>query len=157
MENMVLEILEYKQKAGIWMNVVLSKHRVPVLRSIYCCGYRYMDLDKEVVVFQRPNPRGLQFICLDALQLDVSIAEAVDASDNSNEQDPTISPLSRKLLHHTSLSEKLPTTKKMSEIKVILNQVGINIMEPYVTCNAFIDNRLDQLCSRSGQGFKKEV
>lgn len=46
-----------------------TEDRLPSVRSIYCCGYRYHEIDCQIVIYDPPNPHSLQFLSLEPLNL----------------------------------------------------------------------------------------
>eukprot|EP00158_Paraphelidium_tribonemae_P007196 Partr_v1_DN28149_c0_g1_i2_m55693 putative Phosphatidylinositol glycan anchor biosynthesis, class Q len=72
--SMARDIAEYRQTANIWLTVDISlRSSIPVLSSIYCCGYRYSALAPQYFVFDAPDPHFLQSLELTPLVLDTTV------------------------------------------------------------------------------------
>lgn len=91
--NNAAEISNKKQSANIWMTIEChSRNQLPVLRSVYSCGYKYVSASTEIVIYNQPNPLRQQFLSLAPVSLDLS-PYAGFATSNTTSVTPNGSPL----------------------------------------------------------------
>jgi hypothetical protein len=64
---------EKKSTADLWMTISINRDSLPVIESIYCCGYKYKTNSAQIFIYNQPNPTLLQYLSLDPLSLDVQL------------------------------------------------------------------------------------
>jgi len=142
--NCKLDVARRKQTADIWLNVEFnSETNLPVLRSVYSCGYKYLSVSTEFSVYSQPNPNRQQSLSLFPVSLDmspyVSFTASASASPSPNlsrvpspapaaaaATAPKEDPLQRRVGLHTAFTNShgnSHTSPTLNEMENILGQV----------------------------------
>ena len=125
-ENVEDEIFQHeaianrKETANIWMTIERGKNLFPVLRTVYCLGYRFQP-SSEVLFYSHPTLRTPY--TLDPLVLDVSFK---DTSKKEKAKDLS-AVIQKNLRIHTAFTNsatKSPESK--IEMQSIINQMNVS-------------------------------
>ncbi|CAI2181191.1 10048_t:CDS:10, partial [Funneliformis geosporum] len=130
-------VADRKKTANLWMTIQLQSNNMPLLRSIYCCGYRYSNVSSEIIFYKQPNPTRLQYISLEPLVLDIQ-----QDGRHKVDQDSLIIKNMKKIINTRLHSGKQRT--QINDMELILNQINSSFeTEKAITnrCRFFI-NRL---------------
>jgi hypothetical protein len=114
----ILEIADRKETANIWMTVERQSSLLPLLRTVYCLGYRYQP-NSEVLFYTQPTQRTP--LTIDPLILDVSFKDDSGKKEKKADKSALIQ---RKLKIHTDFTvSQTKSQESKSEMQYILNQV----------------------------------
>ncbi|KAG0170356.1 phosphatidylinositol N-acetylglucosaminyltransferase subunit gpi1 [Apophysomyces sp. BC1015] len=76
LENQATIPADDRNELEPWLSVVLNDAYVPILLSPEKCDY-------EIIFYEQPNPKRLQFLALDPLQLDISSKPSEPTTDQA--------------------------------------------------------------------------
>ncbi|CAI2177016.1 5228_t:CDS:10, partial [Funneliformis geosporum] len=130
-------VADRKKTANLWMTIQLQSNNMPLLRSIYCCGYRYSNVSSEIIFYKQPNPTRLQYISLEPLVLDIQ-----QDGRHKVDQDSLIIKNMKKIINTRLHSGKQRT--QINDMELILNQINSSFeTEKAITnrCRFFINRR----------------
>ncbi|CAG8491310.1 14391_t:CDS:10 [Funneliformis caledonium] len=130
-------VADKRKTANLWMTIQLQSNNMPLLRSIYCCGYRYSNVSSEIIFYKQPNPTRLQYISLDPLVLDIQ-----QNGRHKVVQDSLLIKNMKKIINTRLHSGKQRT--QINDMELILNQINSSFeTEKAITtrCRFFINRR----------------
>ncbi|CEG78349.1 hypothetical protein RMATCC62417_12972 [Rhizopus microsporus] len=61
------------QEQKIWLNIQLTNNHMPILLSLYMNNEKFKVNEYQVIFYDQPNPKRLQFLALNPLELDISV------------------------------------------------------------------------------------
>ncbi|KAG1471322.1 hypothetical protein G6F56_002191 [Rhizopus delemar] len=115
----------------IWLNITLNPNYIPVPLSVNINNKKLVNDSYQVIFYEQPNPKGLQFLSLNPLELDISVSSPVLVRENRAH----ISPLEQ----ITQCSHQLNDGGK-KRASANLDMVLIQINSSY-----FLEHGVDQL------------
>ncbi|KAG1053023.1 hypothetical protein G6F46_008360 [Rhizopus delemar] len=65
------------QEDKVWLNINLTSQYIPIPLSVYINNKRVKPENYQVIFYDQPNPKGLQFLSLDPLELDISASNTI--------------------------------------------------------------------------------
>ncbi|KAG4091858.1 Gpi1-domain-containing protein [Neocallimastix lanati (nom. inval.)] len=80
-------ISQKKQTANLWLTMEYQDNILPLIQSIYCCGYCYQGVSSEIILYKQLNIDEMQYYSLDPLTINFSKQSEIWSKNNTIELD----------------------------------------------------------------------
>ncbi|KAI8374740.1 N-acetylglucosaminyl transferase component-domain-containing protein [Radiomyces spectabilis] len=106
------------EEYGLWLSVMLDEAYVPIPISMVIRGSDHVFLNYQIIFYEQPNPRQLQFLALEPLELDITSKEPV-----AHEPSETKANLEKilKYSHILSGHQQYPLVDDLTSVLVQIN------------------------------------
>ncbi|ORX82225.1 hypothetical protein BCR32DRAFT_244342 [Anaeromyces robustus] len=122
-----LGISQKKQTANLWLTVEYQDNILPLIQSVYCCGYCYQGVSSEIILYKQLNIDKMQYYSLNPITLNFSnqieIWSKGDTLDLDN-MDSKNKDYLKKLKKKIAIHGQFMGTDKPNDMELLLEQIN---------------------------------
>jgi len=120
-------ISQKKQTANLWLTVEYQDNVLPLIQSIYCCGYCYQGVSSEIILYKQLNIDKMQYYSLNPIVIDFrnqseiwSEGDKLEMDNMNSKNKEYLKKIKKKIAIHAQYNG----TDKPDDMELLLTQIN---------------------------------
>jgi hypothetical protein len=124
-------ISQKKQTANLWLTMEYQDNILPLIQSVYCCGYCYQGVSSEIILYNQLNIDKMQYYSLDPLTINFSKQSEIWSKNDTIELDSMDSEKKeylKKLKKKIAIHAQYIGTDQPDDMELLLAQINYSYL-----------------------------